>query len=133
MQRHCSGSLRPLLHPIGKRRILHSGPLGKLRSNHPALAKFLQQRLPPITANYDSSLCIGSQNNSICHRDHSRCFQRHGISRLPDLDGQRPAKKKFKVYPIGYFHVDLTEVRAAEGIRNRGTHFNPGFVGKKVP
>ena len=44
-----------------------------------------------------------------------RCFQRHGISRLPDLDGQRPAKKKFKVYPIGYFHVDLTEVRTAEG------------------
>src|SRR6202167_4503231 len=44
-----------------------------------------------------------------------RCFQRHGISRLPDLDGQRPAKKKFKVYPIGYFHIDLTEVRTAEG------------------
>ena len=44
-----------------------------------------------------------------------RCFQRHGINRLPDLDGQRPAKKKFKVYPIGYFHVDLTEVRTAEG------------------
>jgi transposase InsO family protein len=44
-----------------------------------------------------------------------RCFQRHGISRLPDLDGQRPARKKFKVYPIGYFHVDLTEVRTAEG------------------
>jgi transposase InsO family protein len=44
-----------------------------------------------------------------------RCFQRHSISRLPDLDGQRPAKKKFKIYPIGYFHIDLTEVRTAEG------------------
>src|SRR5271155_157398 len=44
-----------------------------------------------------------------------RCFQRHGISRLPDLDSQRPARKKFKVYPIGYFHVDLTEVHTAEG------------------
>ena len=44
-----------------------------------------------------------------------RCFQRHGISRLPDLDGQRPARKKFKTYPIGYFHVDLTEARTAEG------------------
>ena len=44
-----------------------------------------------------------------------RCFQRHGISRLPDLDGQRPAKKKFKAYPIGYFHIDLTEVRTEEG------------------
>jgi transposase InsO family protein len=44
-----------------------------------------------------------------------RCFQRHGISRLPNLDGQRPDKKKFKVYPIGYFHIDLTEVRTEEG------------------
>ena len=44
-----------------------------------------------------------------------RCFQRHGISRRPDLDGQRPARKKFKEYPIGYFHIDLTEVRTAEG------------------
>src|SRR5450755_1037144 len=32
-----------------------------------------------------------------------RCFQRHGISRLPDLDAQRPAKKQVKAYPIGYF------------------------------
>jgi hypothetical protein len=45
-----------------------------------------------------------------------RCFQRHGISRLPELDGVRPAqKKKFKKYPIGYLHIDLTEVRTEEG------------------
>jgi transposase InsO family protein len=45
-----------------------------------------------------------------------RCFQRHGISRLPDLEGAPTAKKKkFKKYPIGYFHIDLTEVRTAEG------------------
>jgi transposase InsO family protein len=45
-----------------------------------------------------------------------RCFQRHGINRLPALDGSRIAqKKKFKAYPIGYFHVDLTEVRTEEG------------------
>jgi transposase-like protein len=45
-----------------------------------------------------------------------RCFQRHGISRLPEMEGSRPVKKKkFKKYPIGYFHIDLTEVRTAEG------------------
>lgn len=45
-----------------------------------------------------------------------RCFQRHGINRLPELEGQRAApKKKFKTYPIGYFHIDLTEVRTEEG------------------
>ena len=44
-----------------------------------------------------------------------RCLQRHGISRLPDLEGDKPAKKRFKVYPIGYFHMDIAEVRTAEG------------------
>ena len=44
-----------------------------------------------------------------------RCLQRHGISRLPDVDGDKPAKRKFKAYVIGYFHVDLAEVRTAEG------------------
>ena len=45
-----------------------------------------------------------------------RCFQRHGISRLPELEGHPSRlKKKFKAYPIGYFHIDLTEVRTQEG------------------
>ncbi|MGN8160635.1 IS481 family transposase [Salinisphaera sp. SWV1] len=44
-----------------------------------------------------------------------RCLQRHGISRLPDVTGDKPAKRKFKVYPIGYFHIDIAELRTAEG------------------
>ena len=57
-----------------------------------------------------------------------RCLQRHGISRLPDIEGDLPAKKKFKVYPIGFFHIrcpamvcpqtmrgDIAEVRSSEG------------------
>jgi len=44
-----------------------------------------------------------------------RCLQRHGISRLPNVEGSRPAKKKFKTYPIGYFHIDIAEVRTAQG------------------
>ena len=37
-----------------------------------------------------------------------RCFQRPGISRLPLSEaGQRPLKKKFKDYPIGYLPVDF--------------------------
>ncbi len=44
-----------------------------------------------------------------------RCFQRHGISRLPQLEGHRSRpKKKFKDYPIAYFHIDPTEVRTQE-------------------
>jgi putative alpha-1,2-mannosidase len=44
-----------------------------------------------------------------------RCLQRHGISRLPEVEGDKPAKRKFKPYPIGYFHIDIAEVRTAEG------------------
>ena len=45
------------------------------------------------------------------------CLQRHGISRLPDIEGDKPAKKKFKAYPIGFFHIDIAEVQTAEGKR----------------
>ena len=44
-----------------------------------------------------------------------RCLQRHGISRLPDVEGNKPEKRKFKTYPIGYFHVDIAEVRTEQG------------------
>ena len=44
-----------------------------------------------------------------------RCLQRHDISRLPEVGGDKPAKKKFKAYPLGYFHVDSAEVQTAEG------------------
>ncbi len=44
-----------------------------------------------------------------------RCFQRHGISRLSNVAGDKPPKKKVKRYPIGYFHIDIAEVRTEEG------------------
>jgi transposase-like protein len=44
-----------------------------------------------------------------------RCLERHGISRLPEVEGDKPGRKKFDTYPIGCFHIDLAEVRTAEG------------------
>ena len=44
-----------------------------------------------------------------------RCLQRHGISRLPEVGGEKTAKTKFKSYPIGFFHIDIAEVQSAEG------------------
>jgi len=44
-----------------------------------------------------------------------RCLQRHDISRLPEIEGEKPIKKKFAKYPIGYFHVDIAEVCTKEG------------------
>jgi hypothetical protein len=44
-----------------------------------------------------------------------RLYQRHDISRLPELKGDAEPKKRFKKYAIGYFHVDIAEVRTEEG------------------
>ena len=62
--------------------------------------------------------CLYALQPTIPHLTRSslhRCLQRHGISRLPDVAGDKPAKKKFKTYPIGYFHIDIAEVQTAEG------------------
>jgi transposase InsO family protein len=44
-----------------------------------------------------------------------RCLQRHGISRLPEAEGDKKPKAKFKAYAIGFFHIDIAELQTAEG------------------
>ena len=61
--------------------------------------------------------CLYALQPTIPHLTRSslhRCLQRHGISRLPESEGDRP-KKTFKRYPIGYFHIDIAELRTGEG------------------
>jgi len=62
--------------------------------------------------------CLYALQATIPHRTRSalhRLFQRHDISRLPEVEGDKTPKKKFKPYPIGYFHIDIAEVRTEEG------------------
>src|SRR6188472_963410 len=62
--------------------------------------------------------CLYALQPTIPHLSRSslhRCLQRHGVGRLPDVEGNKPAKKKFKAYPIGYFHIDIAEVRTEQG------------------
>ena len=62
--------------------------------------------------------CLYALKPTLPHLSRSslhRCLQRHGISRLPQVGGDKPEKKRFKRYPIGYFHVDIAELRTAEG------------------
>ena len=44
-----------------------------------------------------------------------RLLVHHDISRLPDVEGDKPKRKKFKTYPIGYLHIDIAEVRTEDG------------------
>jgi hypothetical protein len=50
-----------------------------------------------------------------------RCLQRHGISQLPNVERNKPEKKKkkFKTYPIGFFYIDIAEVRTPSPCRHR--------------
>ena len=43
-----------------------------------------------------------------------RCLQRHGISQLPQVEGETSAKRKFKAYSLGYFHIDIAEFRTEQ-------------------
>jgi transposase len=63
--------------------------------------------------------CLYALQPTIPHLTRSslhRCLQRHGISRLPDVEGDKQPKKKFKSSPIGYFHIDIAEVQRASSI-----------------
>ena len=62
--------------------------------------------------------CLYALQPTIPHLSRSslhRCLQRNGISRLPDTEGDKPQRSKFKRYPIGYFHIDIAEVRTEQG------------------
>ena len=62
--------------------------------------------------------CLYALQATIPHLTRSslhRCLQRHGISRLPKTEGDKPAKKRFKPYPIGFFHIDIAEVHTEQG------------------
>jgi transposase InsO family protein len=62
--------------------------------------------------------CLYALQATIPHLTRSslhRCLQRHDISRLPEIEGSTPVRRKFKTYPLGYFHVDIAEVHTAQG------------------
>jgi transposase-like protein len=62
--------------------------------------------------------CLDALQPTIPHLTRSslhRCLQRHGIARLPDTDGDKPQRSRFKAYPIGFFHIDIAEGHTEQG------------------
>lgn len=73
---------------------------------------FREQTLLPLDdCLYALQATIPQLSRSALHR----CFQRHGISRLPLPDKKLVQKEKFKDYPIGYLHIDFAEVHTQQG------------------
>jgi transposase-like protein len=76
------------------------------------IAAFRKHTLPPRDdCLYALQATIPNLTRSSLHR----CLQRHSISRLPEVEGDKLDIKKFKSYPIGYFHIDIAEVQTAKG------------------
>jgi hypothetical protein len=103
-----------------KRTYVHDAPMGPKQPHSTILTKeeealivtFRRHTLLPLDD------CLYALQATIPHLTRSalhRCLQRHGISRLPAIKGDKPQKNKFTSSPIGYFHIDLAEVQTEEG------------------
>src|SRR5271167_4375889 len=103
-----------------KRAFVHDAPMGPkeprstvLTIEEEAIAvAFRKHTLLPLD---DCLYALQSTIPQLTRSSLHRCLERHGISRLPEVDGDKPRRKKFDSYPIGFFHIDLAEVRTAEG------------------
>jgi transposase InsO family protein len=102
-----------------KRAFVTDAPMGPKEARSSVLTReeeaiivaFRKQTLLPLDdCLYALKATIPNLTRSALHR----CLQRHGISRLPETK-DKPGKKKFKPYPIGFFHIDIAEVRTGEG------------------
>ena len=91
-------------------RELHSTVLSK--EEEAVVVAFRRHTLLPLDD------CLYALQPTIPHLTRSslhRCLQRHGISRLPDMGADKPKRQRFKRYPIGFFHLDIAELRTSEG------------------
>src|SRR4051812_45241757 len=62
--------------------------------------------------------CLYALQATLPHRTRSslhRCLQRHGISRLPSADGDKPRRAHVKRHPIRFFPIGIAEARTGEG------------------
>ena len=103
-----------------RRESVHDAPMGPKEPRSTGLTKAQEAlcvafRRPTLLPLDD---CLYALQDSLPHLTRStlhRCYQRHGISRRPEVEGDKPAKSKFKKYPLGYFHIAIAEVPTEEG------------------
>jgi transposase InsO family protein len=103
-----------------KRAFVHDAPMGPktVRSTvlspeeEAIIVAFRRHTLLPLD---DCLYALQATLPNLTRSSLHRCLKRHGISRLPEIAGDKPARQPFKRYPIGYFHIDIAEVRTDEG------------------
>ena len=63
----------------------------------------------------DVYIALKDQIPELSRSNLHRCLKRNGLNVLPKEEGEVRKKKKFKDYPIGFIHIDITEVRTKVG------------------
>jgi transposase-like protein len=103
-----------------QRAYVHDAPMGPKQPHSTVLTKeeealivtFRRHTLLPLDDGlYALQAIIPHLTRSALHR----CLKRHGISRLPAIEGDKPKKQRFKSSPLGSCHIDMAEVRTEEG------------------
>ncbi|MBZ5876241.1 hypothetical protein [Chromohalobacter israelensis] len=77
-----------------------------------AAITFRQKPLLPLD---DCLHALQREIPSLTRSSLHRLYQRHSISQLPKVDDQKREKQHFKHYPIGYLHIDISDIRTGEG------------------
>jgi transposase-like protein len=76
------------------------------------VVEFRRRTLLPLD---DVLGCLRDTIPSLTRSRLHRCFQRHGISRLPSDQEQTSKRGRFTEAHIGFIHIDACELRLAEG------------------
>jgi hypothetical protein len=76
------------------------------------IVEFRRRTLLPLD---DVLGCLRDSIPKLTRSSLHRCLERHGISRLPENESTASKRGRFAATPIGYVHIDICELRLAEG------------------
>ena len=79
------------------------------------VVEFRRRTLLPLD---DVLGCLRDSIPKLTRSSLHRCLERHGISRLPENPDKASKRGKFAQTAIGYVHIDISELRLAEGKLN---------------
>lgn len=63
----------------------------------------------------DVYIALKDQIPNLTRSNLHRCLKRNGLNVLPKEEESVREKKKFKEYPLGFVHIDITELRTDQG------------------
>ena len=58
----------------------------------------------------DCFICLKDKIPLLSRSNLYRCLKRNNLHILPKEESEKTAKKEFKEYQLGYFHIDITEI-----------------------